>query len=173
VRKLRIAALLVLAVVLIAGCGRTGRTYRTPGGSVTVKTEKSPGGDKGTVEVKTEEGSATMTTDTKETISEAELGVPVYPGATVRASGKYEGKNGASGTAAVENYTLMTGDSFEQVNAFYKSHLKNVRTSFGGSQAGGQTAMFAVGPDDAPITISISRGKDDKETTIGVMKSHK
>ena len=171
-KKAIIAMTFVLAVALVTGCGRSSeRTVTTKEGTVTVKTEESAGG-KGTVEVKTKEGTATITTETKKTITEAELGVPVYPGATVEASATYQGMEG-SGTSKMQHNNLVTTDSFDKVDSFYKSNLKKVKSSVNNTQGDQQMSMYVLGTDAAPITVTISAEKGENKTNIMVMKAQK
>jgi hypothetical protein len=157
-----------LSCALISGCGRSdnGKTVSTPGGSVTVKTNASGGG--GTVQVETKEGKATVVTGQEGgTVTEAQLGVPVYPGATVKASSKMESK-GNGGEGSVEMHMLVTQDNFEKVSAFYKSNLKNVKNTF--TQGSGEKgmAMFAMGEKgDTTVTVS---SDGTKGTLIQVTK---
>lgn len=157
-----------LSCALILGCGRSddAKTVSTPGGTVTVKTDGSGGG--GTVRVETKEGKATVVTGQEGgTITEVQLGVPVYPGATMKASSKMENK-GSDGGGSVEMHMLVTQDSFEKVSAFYKSNLKNVTNTL--TQGSGEKgmAMFAIGEKgDTSVTVS---SDGTKGTMIQVMK---
>ena len=169
-RKVSIGVILLFALVAIMGCGKTTRTYNTPGGAVTVNTNKTLGKKESTVEIKTKEGSATVTTEQKKTISEAELGVPVYPGATVETSASYEGQNG-SGMSSMQQHILLTPDSFDKVESFYKTNLKNVKSSFNQNQGTEKTAMFVTGTEKAPITVTIGFDKEHNQTMIHVLKA--
>ena len=162
-----ILAVLFLLGALFAGCGRSEQTYVTEEGKVTVRKGASPTGG-GTVEIETEEGKATMTTDTKKTITAAELGAPVYPGATVEATTRYETPQGKT-----ESTVLVTPDSFEKVEAFYKSNLKNPRNTYSVTHEDTKTAMFMMGADDAPLTVTITATQGENKTNIAVMKIEK
>ena len=162
-----IVAVLMVAALLASGCTRTKKTLVTPGGEeVTVRTEKSVQGDKGTIEVETKEGKSTITTEAKKTITEAELGVPVYPGSTVKASSEYEG-----GKGSFAQHMLVTTDSFEDVQKFYKSRLKNVQTSYSATHEGQKMVTFVLGGDKGATTVSITADEEEKETIIAVTKT--
>lgn len=161
-----LAALFVVAV-LLSGCGKSAQqtVYMGKEGKVTA-TRTGP--NAGKVEFEGKEGKATIETNAKKTVSEAELGVPVYPNVDVVSSSKME-TNGEK----IEQYALSTTDSFEKVEGFYKSNLKNVMNSFSGSSGEGQSATFMVGSAKNPINIIIARNKSDDKTTIAVIKKVK
>lgn len=160
----------VLATALLAtGCGKTERTFHTPGGKVKVKTEKSLRGEKQSLEVKAKEGTVTFTAGEKRSISESELGVPVYPGAKVESTSSVKG--GAGGNSGTyEQYMLSTDDSYDKVLDFYKSNLKDVKTSYVGTQGETRSAMFSMGNGKKQTTVHILNDRDKKQTIIQVMK---
>ena len=167
---LSLLSLFLIAGLLISGCGRDKNAYTasTPGGKVTVNTD---GSGQGTVKVETKDGKTVVVTGQQGgTVTEAQLGVPVYPGATVKGSSKMEGA-AADGKGGMEIYTLMTPDSLEQVTAFYKSNLKNVKNTLVQGSGDQGMAMFSIG-DDGAITVNIVAGKN-KETAIQVAKKTK
>lgn len=158
------AAAAIIVVALFAGCSRS-RTVKTSEGDVTV-TEK--GG--GRMEVNTPEGKATYDTE-KKTITEAELGVPVYPGATVEMTNTYEGKTGEAGMEGMEHVVLTTPDDVDKVMAFYKPRLKNAETSTidtGGSKMG---VLVTKGTAGDAITVHVMSDKENNVTRIQVMKT--
>jgi hypothetical protein len=166
---LAVFSMILTAGLLISGCGRDKDSFTasTPGGKITVNADKS---GQGTVQIETKEGTVVVTGQQGGTVTEAQLGVPVYPGATIKTSSKMEGAaTGNKGT--IEMYMLMTPDSLEKVTAFYKSNLKNVKNSFVQGSGDQGMAMFSVGDDDA-ITVNIVSDKS-KETVIQVTKKTK
>lgn len=166
-RRLAIAGALLVAVALLAlGCGKSEKTvYNGPGGKVSVQSGK--GQDK-TVNVETKEGTATVTSGEDKTITEAELGAPVYPGARVQAAGKFDSKK--AGEQSVEQHILFTNDSFEKVAAFYKSHLKNTKGEQNMSQGEQKMAIFTVGEGKSQMMVHVSWDAKEKRTMIQVMK---
>lgn len=168
-RVIAIALAAGLLAVFSTGCGKSEKTvYSSKDGKVTVKTDKA-GGSEQTVNVDTEEGSATVTTGQDKTITEAELGAPVYPGAKVDTAGKYQG-NDAGETQSVEQHILHTTDDFDKVAAFYKSNLKNVKNEQNVTSGDSKTAIFMVGEDKKQMMVQISRDAKEKRTLIHVIK---
>jgi hypothetical protein len=161
-----ILSLLVVAMVLISGCGRSEKSFSTPDGKVTVKTDGK--GQGGTVQMESKDGKVSVVTDQGGSVTEAELGVPVYPGSTVKATVKMEDK---SAKGSVEMRTLSSKDNFEKVSGFYKANLKNVKSTFVQGDAGKGMAMFSIG-ENGELTVNII-GDGDKETTIQVAKKTK
>lgn len=155
--------ILVLFTLLISGCASK-RTVVTPAGNVTV-TKK--GGEDKKIEVNTKDGKATIDTE-KKTISEAELGLPVYPGAVVEMTGDYQSAQGAK--ESMKQVMLTSKDSFDDVEGFYKSKLKNVENSFSQQTPNGKMAMFSVkASGGASIAMTISEDKKEKVTRIHVV----
>lgn len=167
-RALRLLILLLLAAaVLAAGCSRK-RTVVVPGGHATV-TEN--GGGEGKVEVKTDDGKATVEVE-KKVVTEAELGVPVYPGSVADVSGSYEGSAGQSET--MKHHMLSTPDDFDKVFAFYKSKLKNVENTMNQTAGSEKVAVFALKPEGGLTTsVSITSDKENKVTRIQVIRVQK
>jgi len=162
-RTFRLVVLGLLAVTLVLGCGAK-RTYVAPGGKVTVN-EK--GGKAKSVQVETREGKATIDVS-KKSITEAELGAPVYPGAAVEVSGNYEGTAGEAKN--VKQTTLTTPDVFDKVFDFYKSHLKNVTNTVNQGAGDAKMGMFsAKSADGSEIAVHIMADKSKNVTTIQVV----
>ncbi len=165
-----VISLVVITGLLVTGCGKKEDNFSvsTPGGKVTVKTD---GSGQGAMQIETKDGKAVVVTGQQGgTITEAQLGVPVYPGATVKATVSMQGAAG-DGKGKTDVCTLLTPDSFDKVAAFYKANLKNVKNSFvqGAGEQG--IAMFTVGADDA-ITVNLGPG-ENKGTAIQVAKKTK
>ena len=163
-----VLVLLVAACVLISGCGKKEKTFSTPDGKVTVKTDGK--GEGGTIQMEGKDGKVSVNTNQGGTITEAELGVPVYPGSIVKGSVKMEDKSGANkGTA--EMYTLASKDNFQKVSEFYKANLKNAKSTFIQGEGGKGMAMFTIG-ENGEMTVNVI-GDGDKETMIQVAKKGK
>jgi hypothetical protein len=167
VKKVIATAVALAAMLSVLGCGRSEKTITVPGGKMKV-TQKSRHGKVATVEFETKGGKAIVSNE-KTTITEAELGAPVYPGATLQMSGKYEGSE-SSGTKKAEHYQLITKDSFDKVLAFYKPRLKDAKGSYVQSQGDQQMAMFQLGEKDE-MTMHIIADPKKNETLIQVIKT--
>jgi hypothetical protein len=166
---LSVFSLFLIAGLLISGCGRDkdSITASTPDGKVTVNAD---GSGQGTVKIETKDGTVVVTGQQGGTVTEAQLGVPVYPGAIVKGSSKMEGA-ATGGQGTIEVYTLMTPDNLEKVTAFYRSNLKDVKNSFVQGSGDQGMAMFSIG-DDSAISVNIVSDKN-KETVIQVSKKTK
>ncbi|OFX14238.1 MAG: hypothetical protein A2Z18_06775 [Armatimonadetes bacterium RBG_16_58_9] len=165
-----IAAAGLLACALALGCGKSRQTYTTPQGEKVTVTVDDSRGEKGKVEIETEDGKVSMTHDAqKKKISEAELGAPVYPGAWVEGTTEHENLGGPG--AKVKNVMLATPDSFDKVYEFYKSRIKDAKTSTKASDEDSETAVFISGTERDMLSIAISRDKDDKNTNIAVTRT--
>ena len=158
---------LFLIAVLVGGCGRPAEqtVYDSKGGKVTA-TKTGP--NAGKVEIETKEGKATIETNTTQTVTEAELGVPVYAGAVVKQSGTYE-SNGEK----VFTCSLATPDDFEKVVAFYKSNLSNAQNTVTSNTDEAKVASFVVGPTESSISLTIVWTKNEPTTMIQVVRKLK
>jgi hypothetical protein len=179
-----ILALLACAVLIaaaVAGCGRT-KTVTTPGGTATV-TEKGDEtavtfegeGGEGTFEIKGDEVSGTITTDegtleygTEVKLTEDDIGIPFYPGAKAAHSGKLMQTGEEEGEFVQVAFT--TPDSVDKVKAFYQEKLAGVKTPMEISTAESRMVQMVAEDGDTQKSVVITRGKDDKETQIGLTR---
>ena len=156
--------IVLLAVIITAGCSKK-RTYHAPDGSVTVETS---GDRKQRIEVRTEEGKATVVTE-KRKITEEELGIPVYPGALAEMSGQYEGAQGDE-IHQMQQHMLTTPDDFDKVVDFYKSKLKDVQGSFTQTIGDDRMSMFtAKSTRGGDVRVQIITDSEEKVTRILVI----
>jgi hypothetical protein len=167
--NLTICLLFVFSIAIaVSGCSRS-RTFYTPGGKATV-TDKNGKAQK--VEIQSDKGKTTASVE-KKTVTEAELGVPVYPGAVQEFEGSYE-SNESGSNKATKQYLLTTPDDFEKVFEFYKSNLKNVKNSFNQSANDQKMAIFTLkGTDDSDISVTLTRGSSKDVTNIQVIRATK
>ena len=167
---LYIFSLLVVVGLLFSGCHKKEDTFTvsTPGGKMTVKAD---GSGQGALQIEGKDGKTTVVVGQRGgTVTEAQLGVPVYPGVTVKGSSKMEG-TAAGGKGAVEMYTLSSQDSFDKVAEFYKSNLKDVKSNFVQGSGDKGMAVFSLGEDGAITVNVVAEGKNG--TTIQVVKKTK
>lgn len=166
--------------VVLAGCSTGGgTTVVTPGGTASTKTDAS---GKTTTTVATPEGNVTATQKGNETTLSGpdgtkivagsdklpELGVEIYPGAKPKSGENFSSSAGAGKTAGA---AFTTGDDVEKVTAFYKGKLGATATVSSGNDAGNAYALLSKSDGKVTTTVTVSRNKDEKETTIGVMRT--
>jgi len=175
-KRLGAVAMLLLVLSVAAGCGRK-QTYRSAEGTVTVdrkgKTvEATIEGEKGKVTitgdqskttVQNEQGTTTVQTGAQ--VSEADLGIPIYPGAKAQQS-ITSTSTGAGEAKNISQAHLTTPDSFEKVKAFYQAKLPKVKAT--ADVATPEMSMFQMtwkkGSD--AFTLIVSRSNGDKQTQI-------
>jgi hypothetical protein len=152
---------------LTTGCSsEESKTVATPEGKATVTTKTDEG--KSVVKVETEEGALTVQSG-PQTVSEAEVGVPIYPGAKVVHSGHLaETKDAASGIAAT--YSLTTNDSFDKVVSFYRSNLKDVQHAMDQTMGDRKMSMFMMGKEGDMRTIQVMASTSGGPTSIQITK---
>lgn len=134
-------ALLVLAIVLClvaAGCGK-----------------KNPGAETTTTET---------TTAIPETVTEADLGVPVYTGATIE--GSVEKAATETGTTVSASFT--TPDALDKVAEFYKAEGEKAG-NYSGSTSG-STGSFEIKNDAGAISITLE-SVDETSTSIKIVRT--
>jgi len=172
-RILIITAAVIAMAGLTAGCkGKDDtKTFSAPGGKVTVTTKED-----GTVKewsLKGEKGSATLSMGQE--VSEENLGVPVYPGATSEEGGvlSMEGQ-GAGSEGRFSAAMLHTKDPVSSVVAFYKKKLSDRAPKFFEMNTpNGAMASFAVGEDsDHSTTIVVMEDTSEGGTRIQISSQH-
>lgn len=153
-----IPALLALCILLgAAGCGRkTTQKFEV----TEMKEEKSPSGDvtKDTWKVKSEDGRESTITTEFRTVTDKELGLPIYPGAK-------QNDDFSTGSDNMGAVVLMVGfttdDSFEKVMEFYRENLDGFKESKEKTIEGSRFSGFRKisGKDSAGIVIESPPGK--------------
>lgn len=97
-------------------------------------------------------------------VTEAELGVPLYPGAK-----QQEGALEITGEeGSMHTYVFKTSDSPQQVMAFYRERLGTEAASYVETPEGGMITSSKGKQEGFWITI----GEDEGETVITVMRGH-
>lgn len=97
-------------------------------------------------------------------VTEAELGVPLYPGAKQQEGGlQITGEEGSMHT-----YVFKTSDSPQQVMAFYRERLGTEAASYVETPEGGMIHSTKGQKDGFMITV----GQDEGETVITIMRGH-
>ncbi len=129
-----LAVFLVLGAAALVGCGSKNVSVKTDNGSLDIKTNK------GSVELNTK------------TPTEAQLGIPIYPGAKATANSSASYSQGGQSTSVAQ---FVTTDSVEKVVAWYKGQLsgkpeyRDMTTAQGGLitfQSGSDIKMVTIGP---------------------------
>ncbi|HEY5532094.1 MAG TPA: hypothetical protein VIK22_08845 [Candidatus Anoxymicrobiaceae bacterium] len=129
-----LAVFLVLGAAALVGCGSTNVSVKTDNGSLDIKTNK------GSVELNTK------------TPTEAQLGIPIYPGAKATANSSASYSQGGQSTSVAQ---FVTTDSVEKVVAWYKGQLsgkpeyRDMTTAQGGLitfKSGNDIKMVTIGP---------------------------
>lgn len=175
---------LTLAALMAVGCGSK-KTVVGPGGTATVeengdnkKTTINTADGNAVVEQNDKEGTAkvtatdasgkTTTYETSNKLDVSELGVDVYPGATLE-----EGQNAAAKVKTNEGEMvtakLLTPDKPEKIEAFYKKLLKDA-TSFSNAESATVSGKTTGGDS---VMITASWNKDQSKTEIGILVTKK
>ena len=142
-----LATLLVAGAAGLVGCGKT---------SVKVDTKK------GELEVETEKGGVKVETGVP---SEAELGVPVYPGA--------EGVKNAAASVTESDKTysaaqFVTEDPVSKVLDWYKNELKGEPGFIDMSTVEGGVLSFQAGSEIKSVIIGPGQGDQKGKTVIAI-----
>jgi hypothetical protein len=119
-------------------------------------------GDKGSLEVKTSDGSMKLGTDGK-----MPDWLPAYPGTTPKVAFSMQNPQGSSGS-----FSFTTSDSIDQVVRYYEDELKKaglqVKTQT--MQANGKTSLGIVTADEAGNKRSamVNAAVSEGATTVGI-----
>jgi hypothetical protein len=156
----RVAAI-AIALVALAGCSSSHKTtVDTNGGTVTTDTSA----DSKTTTITTKDASVKVG---QNAVDPAQTGLPVYPGATTAEGGGWamQSKNGGG-----EIVTLTTTDSFDAVEAWYKSKMPANSETLNMKTGDTASAIFAEGKEGDKEERSVMiNGQKDKTT---IMLSH-
>jgi hypothetical protein len=164
-RGLILIVLLALTISLVAavGCGKKTTTTTNPDGSVTVTNNDNT--DTGKVTIKDESGNDSTYEWSDKAPSEAELGAPVYPGATyVPGTGGSGGVSSEEGNTAVAGADFTTTDSLSKVVDWYTGKLGTPLSSTDNEYIWmpnsnidtGNFVTVSVKSDGSKVTISIA-----------------
>ena len=171
------AAALCCLVISLGGCPKPaiplpGGGSVTPGGekttlttkgedgkSVTVESEKQ-GGKEGKVTVTTGEGTTTAEVG-KDKVSEKDIGVAFYPGATVDAGVSVNATGGKGGKAST--VTMATSDPLDKVTSFYKDKYGKGNTVV---EQGGTLMISIRSGEGAGKMIMVAPSEDKSGTKI-------
>jgi hypothetical protein len=165
----QILALSAIAVFALAACGKSeDKTITLKDPQTGEKVDVSVNGaDKGTMTLKTDQGSLVINSGDNATVPD---GVDVYPGAKVQSSMTgFGAAMGAAGGNAGSMVAMTTKDAPATVLAFYKTKFaaKGWKINMESSTPDG--GMISAGGDPAKpgalVTASVANG----ETTVSVM----
>lgn len=161
-KTLALTASIVVLAASIIGCGsKDSTTVVGADGSKTTVTTDSSGG--GTVKMEGNGTSASIGGGT--TVTEADLGVPFYPG-----SAEKQGAAMKVDTPTEKSYMCVrtTSDEPAKVKEFYESKVAGLKFTVieanGDSTAMGETKL----ENGAKVAISATRKKDATETEVTV-----
>jgi stress response protein YsnF len=96
-------------------------------------------------------------------VDPAKLGLPVYPGASTAEGGGWAMQSKAGGG---EMATLTTADTFDKVEAWYKSKMPADSESLSMKSGDTATAMFSVGKETDKEQSSVMINGEKDKTTI-------
>ena len=141
-----LVAMLVVGLAALGGCGGKKTTTVTKTG-----------------EIETNEGTTTVTT-----VTEKDIGVPIYPGAKMdkNSAGTVKSKN-EKGVEVWSAAVLWTEDPVSEVIAWYRDELKgkpgftDLTQGLSSTVTGEQTGLFAFQEGDAFKMVAIGAGNVD------------
>jgi hypothetical protein len=171
-------SVLAVAVVVTGGCPKkvqqATEAVRTvqdaQDGDFTVKGEKGEevkvetegkDGEDATVTMTGPEGQTTTVETGDKAVSESDVGVAFYPGATVDAGGTVSSGGEKGGTYA--QVSLTTSDPFDKVATFYKDKYAKGNTSVDGP--GNLMIVFDEGENKGKV-VTVTEDKAAGKTTI-------
>ncbi len=167
----------MLAAAAVVGCSGPNQTYTDGQGNKAVVS-----GDGSTISVETKDGqkSTTDTASGKTTwtdgekggsmeagaeVTEAELGLPFYPGSTVQEN---SGMKMDTTEGSIRTTVRTTSDLPAKVAEFYKAKLKDAG-AYSSSNDGNETSTVGGKlDDDRTASVVATRDKDATSTTISI-----
>lgn len=165
----------LLLAALVVGCGSK-ETYTTPEGTVTVErqgdsTRVTVEGEEGTVEAQGETGKMTVTSEHGTSVvetgldaAEADIGMPLYPGAKVEQTLKHTDDEGHQ----MAQVHLSTPDSFAKVKAFYREELPKAQAAGDVETPDLKVFQLMWQEEGEQRMVVVSRDKSDTLTRVAV-----
>jgi hypothetical protein len=171
-----VCAAAILAALLVGGCGGKAAP-RGPVGTAGAGREGTPvGGQSGPLEVKPEGSGITATAEAESPaesapkVTEEEIGIPIYPGATVQQVLKQTAEDGSQSSIQVN---LSTRDAFHKVRAFYQEKLPEGKVSGDVETPDLNVFQISSDADGEQRTVMVSRDKSDMVTKIMLVRVQK
>ena len=157
-------AAITMVLIALAGCSSGHKTtVVTNGGTVTTDTSA----DSKTTTI-TSQGSSVKVG--QNAVDPAKLGLPLYPGASTAEGGGWAMQSKSGGGEIV---TLTTTDSFDAVEAWYKSKMPANSESINMKSGDTASAIFTVGKDADKEQRSVMINGEKGKTTIMLTHSVK
>jgi hypothetical protein len=170
----------LVAAVALAACGKANEKISEKVTEKMIESAMSKDGSKAKVDLSSGQAKITSTDEKGNTttmefgsakVTEAELGVTMYPGATAV-------EHGATRTQAAEGTSVMAGyeskDSFEKVAGFFRDQL---RAKAAGKQmmdsSSNDTVMLMLTDDQSNNTVQVSVSKADAGSSIQIVSVQK
>jgi hypothetical protein len=170
----------LVAAVGLAACGKASEKINEKVAEKIIESSMSKDGSKAKVDLSSGQAKITSTDEKGNTttmefgsakVTEAELGVTMYPGATAV-------EHGATRTQAAEGTSVMAGyeskDSFEKVAGFFRDQL---RAKAAGKQmmdsSSNDTVMLMLTDDQSNNTVQVSVSKADAGSSIQIVSVQK
>ena len=155
-RPIIVGAVLVLVcmtLAMVAGCGSTSVSVKTPGGTLDIDREN------GKVDVKTDKGELSVSTELP---TEAELGVPVYPNAKMDENARLSWQD-------TRVAVLWTTDSPSKVIEWYKKELSS-KPGYREMMSTENEALLATQSGNEVKMVTIGKNTVDHSgtTSIGI-----
>jgi hypothetical protein len=167
---MRYSGILVAALVL-AACGQSEKktTIVTDDGKKMTITSDGANVENGSATITTEDGDKVTFGSGAAAAKNLPLGVPVYPGAEVKAniSGKRaDGKGGAM-------VTMTTSDTPDKVAAFYKAEAakRGMNLKAQESMIGNMASFSAENADEEKLVATITPGEGGQNTVMLVIET--
>lgn len=158
-----------IAAVAVAGCSKPSATVSTDGAKMTFEDKD---GQKATIEsdeqgatVKVQSRDGDSTYESGATITEAELGLPFYPGSTEKPNGTIR-----TDTPDGKSLTMIrsTPDDPSKVVDFYKPKLKEAQTQTTSAEGTNHSMLFGKTESGSEVVITAVQQKDAKATDVSV-----
>jgi hypothetical protein len=166
----RTTLLVLTAAAALAACGKAGESASEKAAEKMIESSLQKDGSKADVDLSSGRMRVTTTDASGQTttaeigsaqVSEADIGVPFYPGTQAQQG---QATKVSTPTGSASTVVLHSDDAPDKVAAFYREHLK--------AQAAGKQFMD-MSAGDGNATLVLSDDKSKSSTQIHVMKADK
>lgn len=160
-----LALLLATGLVCLVGCGDSGEPTETEVEVDRKRVEVDRDAEEGEISIETSEGEVTYST---KDVDEADIGVPIYPGAKMVEGAEGYSAETEAGQITAGGAMLVTKDSYDDVVEWYEDKLSGMSNYYKATVPDGTSIAYQDGGSMKSVVIAEGEDMFEGMTTIAV-----